>query len=156
MENYTRTAAISALFLAIITGSLLFLDQPVERPYTASFPGSNAPELQLEVADTPEERSKGLMKRRNLEKNTGMLFIFPGEKERGFWMKDTYIPLDIIFIASNGTIVRIHEADPELNTPEEELKVYSSEKPAKYVIEVEQNFSERYGIEVGDTVKLEN
>lgn len=156
MENYTRELIAVVALLAVTAGAILLLDQPVERPYTASFPGSDAPDLKLEVADTREERRKGLMNRRSLEKNTGMLFIFPGEEKRGFWMKNTYIPLDIIFIDANKTVVKIHEADPQPNATEDELKIYRSGSPAKYVIEIEQDFSDRYGIETGDRVVIEN
>lgn len=109
--------------------------------------------IDLEIADTPEERLRGLMYRRSLEENHGMLFIFPEEKKRSFWMKNTYIPLDIIYLNENKTIVDIDLADPQPNTSEENLKLYPSEKPAKYVIEMNQGFSENNSVDVGDRVE---
>ncbi len=155
MENYTRLFGIAGFFVLVTAASaLLIMDETRERPYRATFPGTDAPELRLEVADKYEERRKGLMHRHTLEEETGMLFIFPGERDRSFWMKNTFIPLDIIFADSNGTIVKIHEAEPQPFTGEKNLRRYRSGTPAKYVIETRQGFSRKHGIEEGDTVLL--
>lgn len=88
----------------------------------------------VELAQTPTQWSTGLMHRDSLCENCGMLFIYPDENYRQFWMKNTLIPLDIIFIDTNFTIINIHHATPcKENTPCEK---YLSEKPAKYVLEV--------------------
>jgi uncharacterized protein len=73
------------------------------------FPNSNNAKFIVEIADTPEGQSYGLMYRTELEENRGMLFIFDQERQLSFWMKNTFIPLDIIFIDSDGTINTIHE-----------------------------------------------
>lgn len=112
--------------------------------------GERIASLQVEIADTPGERRKGLMNRKSLEKGRGMLFIFPKEQEQTFWMKNTYIPLDIIFIDANKTIVDIQQAEPQPNATESELKTYRSKKPSKYVIETNQGFTKQKGIEEGD------
>lgn len=109
-------------------------------------------ELELEAANTPEERRIGLMNRTSLEKGTGMIFIWDEAEERSFWMKNTYIPLDMIFLTAERTVRTIKEADPEPNVSEENLKRYASEGPAKYVIETHQNFSEEQGVEKGSKV----
>ena len=118
-----------------------------------SFPESNT-SIQVEVADTPQEREKGLMHREELAENRGMLFVFPEEDRRGFWMKNTLIPLDMMFIDSNGKILNIEKAYPEPNTSDEDLKTYRSDGEAKYVIEVNLNFTDRKGIEKGDRVVI--
>lgn len=108
--------------------------------------------VNVEVANTSAERREGLMYRRNLPENHGMLFVYPDEDKRSFWMKNTYIPLDIIFVDSNGEVINIEQADPEPNTSDENLKRYRSESPAKYVIEVKQGFSREHNITPGSKV----
>ena len=110
--------------------------------------------LELEKADEPEERRKGLMNRETLENGTGMIFVWEDSENRSFWMKDTYIPLDMIFVTAEKTIRTIKEADPEPNVSDEQLKTYSSEGPVRYVIEARQNFTERKGIEEGHSVSF--
>ncbi len=117
--------------------------------------GEELATVTLEVADTGEERQQGLMHRQSLAENHGMIFVYSDEDTRTFWMKNTYIPLDMIFIAEDGTIVDIQEADPEPNTPDHELERYTSLEPAMYVIEVNQGFSEKHGIEIGDQILLD-
>jgi uncharacterized membrane protein (UPF0127 family) len=108
--------------------------------------------LELEVANSDEEREKGLMFRKNLSEGTGMVFVWNDSKERGFWMKNTYIPLDMIFVAENGTVLNVEEADPEPDTLPPDLETYTSDGPALYVIETNKGFSESKGIEKGTQV----
>ena len=122
-------------------------------PTKVYFPDSGA-SLQVEVAETPQERSRGLMYREELPMDRGMLFVFPEEGDRGFWMKNTLIPLDMIFVDAEGRIVNIEEAYPEPGTPDEDLKLYRSEEPAKYVIETNSSLTERKGMEKGDRVDI--
>ena len=111
-------------------------------------------ELQLEKADTREERRKGLMNRKSLDNNSGMLFIWDDSSNRTFWMKNTYVPLDIVFVTAEKTIRTIKEAEPQPNVTEENLELYSSEGPAKYVIETNRNFTDQEDIEKGDKVSF--
>lgn len=114
---------------------------------TDSFP------ITVEIADTTEEQMIGLMYRETLEENHGMLFIFPDEKERVFWMKNTLIPLDMIFIDKNGVIVDIIEdVQPCIADPCER---YPSAALAMYVLEVNAGFVERNGISIGNLVSME-
>jgi uncharacterized protein len=103
--------------------------------------------LDIEIADNEEERMRGLMDRQNLPDNAGMLFIFPNEEPRSFWMKNTYISLDIIYIDSKKEIVSIQKYTQPKST-------YSipSEKPAKYVLEVNAGYSDKNGIYPGDKI----
>lgn len=115
---------------------------------------SSIAELKLEKAETPEERTKGLMGRKSLENGTGMIFVWNESDERSFWMKNTYIGLDMVFVTADKTIRTIKKADPEPNVSDEDLKTYTSEGPVQYVIEAKQNFTERNGVEEGHKVSF--
>jgi len=107
--------------------------------------------LDIEIADSEKERTQGLMYRHHLPENAGMLFIFDRDELRSFWMKNTFISLDIMFIHSSGEIVSIQKYTQPGST-------YSvpSEKPAKYVLEVNAGFTDRYDINPGDSIELFN
>ena len=109
-------------------------------------------EINAEIADTPEKIKNGLMYRESLGENEGMLFIFDREKETSFWMKNTLIPLDIIFLNKDKEIVNIFENAMPCKT--EECELYPSVHPAKYVIEVNAGFVEKNRIEVGERVEF--
>ena len=102
----------------------------------------------MEVAKTPEERTKGLMGRKHLGKNEGMLFIFEAEDYHGFWMKDTQIPLSIAFIDKEGQIVRITDMKPFA------LESHPPPKPVLYALEMERGWFAANGIRAGDTVRF--
>lgn len=113
--------------------------------------GIGAIKINAEIADDNEERGKGLMFRQGLNENEGMLFIFDDEGYHPFWMKNTLIPLDIIFIGKNFTIVDIKSAAP---CREEPCMTYSSARPAKYVLEMNENFTLKWDIGIGDKLIL--
>jgi uncharacterized protein len=93
-------------------------------------------EFQVEIADDYEERLTGLMNRQSLGDREGMLFIFDDISQRSFWMKDTYIPLDMIFFDENNKFVSVQKnAQPCLNQGYS-CPGYQSDGPAKYVLEV--------------------
>jgi uncharacterized protein len=107
--------------------------------------------FQIEIAATPERREVGLMYRRELPPNHGMLFIFPGEKINSFWMKNTPIPLDMIFISRDRKIVGIvHETVPF------SLDGRSVSVPSQYVLEINGGLSRRYGFKAGDAVRFDD
>lgn len=108
--------------------------------------------LQVEVADTPQSRAQGLMYRRQLAENAGMLFIFEATGRGGFWMKNTLIPLSIAFIDEDWKIVDIKDMDVEKD-PERPANVYASAKPYRYALEVNQGFFARHRITVGAGVR---
>ena len=103
--------------------------------------------VHVEVADDDQERIKGLMYRTDLAPDAGMLFLFGVEQPRAFWMKNTPLPLDILFIAKDGRIVSIAE-----NTTPFSLKSIPSAAPAERVLEVNAGYVKRNGVKTGDTV----
>jgi len=108
--------------------------------------------IDIEIAETPEERTVGLMFREELGVNDGMLFIFDDEQVRTFWMKNTLIPLDMIHISDNKVIVDIIEnAVPCESDP---CPVYPAISPAKYVLEVNSGFVQDKNIQIGNEVKI--
>jgi uncharacterized membrane protein (UPF0127 family) len=101
----------------------------------------------VELAKTDKERETGLMFRKELADGRGMLFDFTPEQEVSMWMKNTILPLDMIFIRADGRILRIAE-----NTEPQSLKIISSGGPAKGVLEVMAGTAKKYGIAPGDRV----
>jgi uncharacterized protein len=101
----------------------------------------------VEVMRTPDERSKGLMFRRELPEGRGMLFDFAPEQNVSMWMKNTYLSLDMIFIRADGRILRIAE-----NTTPESEAIISSGGPVRGVLEVIGGTAKKYGIAAGDRV----
>src|ERR687895_1677392 len=102
----------------------------------------------VEVPDDREEFARGLMFRSHLPWNAGMLFAFYEEEPRRFWMKNTLIPLDMIFVDSSSKIIDIKENVPPCE--QEECPTYPSVEPAQYVLEVNAGFVQEKGIKVGD------
>jgi uncharacterized membrane protein (UPF0127 family) len=101
----------------------------------------------VELAQTDEERAKGLMFRRELPEGQGMLFDFGRDENVSMWMKNTYVPLDMIFIAANGRTVRIAE-----NTQPMSTRIIPSGGPVRAVLEVVGGTARKYGIAAGDRV----
>ncbi len=104
--------------------------------------------VRVEIADSQAEQARGLMERTELAEDAGMLFVFEDERQRSFFMRNTYIPLSIAYINAEGVIVDIQDMQPldETSRP--------SAAPAKYALEVNQGFFARHGIEVGNMVRL--
>jgi uncharacterized protein len=103
--------------------------------------------IDVEIAERQEDRMRGLMFREHLEEGQGMLFLFPVEEPLSFWMKDTPLPLDIIFVNADRTVVTIRK-----NTlPFSEASV-PSDRPARYVVEVNAGFADRHRLAPGDRI----
>jgi uncharacterized membrane protein (UPF0127 family) len=100
----------------------------------------------LEVADTPRKQQLGLMHRKSMPQDRGMLFVFPDEQERNFWMKNTLIPLDIVYLDAGGKVVSVKPMKPldETSVP--------SDGPAKYAVELNQGAAKRAGVAAGDVL----
>lgn len=103
--------------------------------------------ITIEVAKTEEEIQYGMMYRRHMDEDKGMLFLMKNERPQSFWMKNTYISLDIIYINSDLRIVSIQKEAVPLS----EASLPSFE-PALYVLEVNGGFCDRYNVKVGDKV----
>jgi hypothetical protein len=103
--------------------------------------------LTAEVASTDPDRMQGLMHRRMLPENRGMLFVFPNVAYHGMWMKNTFIPLSVAFIDDNGVIINIEDMQPHT------LDGHNAKKPARYALEMNLGWFRKYGISPG--TKLE-
>lgn len=103
--------------------------------------------IDIEIAEDDEARGQGLMYRNKLQESQGMFFIFNLEQPQSFWMRNTPLSLDIIFVNKNNEIVKIHKD----TTPFSESS-YASLKPALYVVEVIAGYTETYGIKEGDKI----
>ncbi|NOX66756.1 MAG: DUF192 domain-containing protein [Chlorobi bacterium] len=103
--------------------------------------------IDIEIAEDDNSRTQGLMYREKMKQNQGMLFIFPYETMQSFWMKNTIIPLDIIFVNGNNEIVTIRK-----NTVPFDTGHYASTKPAQFVIEVDAGYTDSLGIKIGDKI----
>ena len=121
-------------------GSLVFLDKK----------GKKKADIEIEIADTPEKRVRGLMDRPFLPENGGMLFIFDHAEPIAFWMKNTRISLDIIYADRNRSVISIHPH----TRPFSEMLLPSSGK-ALYVVEVNAGFCDRFGITAGDIIRFQ-
>ena len=107
----------------------------------------NGHKITAEVAATPERRSTGLMHRFSLQPDHGMVFVFDYPEPQGFWMKNTFIPLSIAFIAADGRIINIDEMQPH------DESIHPSRGPALYAIEMRKGWFAERGIRSGDVVK---
>ncbi|MFW5968531.1 MAG: DUF192 domain-containing protein [Persicimonas sp.] len=113
--------------------------------------GETVAEYHVELAVSAAEKRKGLMFRREMAEGWGMLFVYDQQRPLGFWMKNTFLPLDMVFIDGDGRIVRILE-DVEPLTE----KRRRSKRPARYVLELEAGTAAEDGLERGMTIELNN
>jgi uncharacterized membrane protein (UPF0127 family) len=105
--------------------------------------------VKVEIVTEPADQAQGLMYRRSLGKDSGMLFIFRQEEPQSFWMKKTLIPLDMLFISAGLVIVDITTMQPCITDP---CPDYTSRQPAIYVLEVNAGYCRSRNIIVGDKV----
>ncbi len=102
----------------------------------------------VELADTPQERSQGLMFRESMPRGAGMLFVYEYPQRAAFWMKNTLIPLDMLFIEEDGEITHIHE-----NAIPGDLTAIPGGDQVFAVLEINGGLSRQYGISVGDALR---
>lgn len=173
-KNSNRKAPVwiaFILFIAVISGLIVFFTQrgknealaddsqsnkiniPFSKQGTLAFIGKTGNDtisvIDIEVADNDQRRARGLMYRSQLPADAGMLFIFDEEDMQSFWMKNTYIPLDMLFVNAGNEIVTIHAN----TTPLQEWN-YASTKPALYVVEVNAGYCARKKIAEGDKISF--
>jgi len=130
--------------------------EPAEEPATQSRvwlepPGREPVGVEVEVARTPAETQRGLMFRRHMDPNAGMLFQFARPRQLTFWMHNTFIPLDMVFITSDMRVLGVVEnATPETDDARE------VEGISQYVLEVNAGYAREHGIAAGTMVRFEN
>jgi uncharacterized protein len=141
-----RWAGLQPSF-ALLVGCVLTAQACRDRhPTVVLHPAHGAPiGVSVEIADTPESQARGLMYRNHLDPDRGMLFLFEEQKRHSFWMKNTLIPLDLIFIARDGRIVGIHP-----NAEPFSLKPIDAGAPSQAVLEVNGGFAAVHGLAAGD------
>ena len=105
--------------------------------------------VRVEVSDSPREREQGLMHRKHLDPDAGMLFVYPFDSQQSFWMKNTFIPLDLFFIGNNRRIVGIAE-----NTKPLSLDRIQVDMPSRFILEVNAGFAKKHGIREGSRVRF--
>lgn len=145
-------AALILIVAALALWKIGVFDFLFNRNAEANFNGTV---VELLVADSDEERQRGLSGKDSLAENQGMVFVFDEAGEYGFWMKDMKFAIDMIFL-NNETVVTIHEnvAPPGENPNVAELSVYKPSEPANRVIELPAGRARELGIEEGSTVEL--
>ncbi|HEY2977894.1 MAG TPA: DUF192 domain-containing protein [Burkholderiaceae bacterium] len=99
--------------------------------------------IRAEVAQTPDERATGLMFRREMAQQDGMLFVFEEPATQCFWMKNTLLPLSVAFVADDGTIVNLDDMKPQT------LDSHCSAKPVRYVLEMNVGWFAKRGLKAG-------
>jgi len=103
----------------------------------------------VELALTPPEQQRGLMERTHLDPDAGMLFVFPADQPLHFWMKNTLLPLDILFLDADGTVQNIAEAQPLVEIPG-----YSSLRSGRMVLELNQGWCRQHGLKPGMKIPI--
>ncbi|OHD63197.1 MAG: hypothetical protein A2176_11520 [Spirochaetes bacterium RBG_13_51_14] len=139
--NFNR---IITIFLLLLAGGSPLLPSARLCELRIMDPGGRAVLLHVEIADTEELRVKGLMNRRAMDPDRGMLFVFDRELNVSFWMKNTLIPLSIAYVRGDGVISEIYDMKPL------DVSVrYPSARPARYAVEVNRGWFERKNIGPG-------
>lgn len=146
---------IATILIAAFFGIMIYQQYQkfLEKNSVTIYTGIGQVKIRIEYAQTPEKQKQGLAERALLDKNSGMLFVFPDEKVREFWMKDTLIPLDIIFISTNGRIneiITMKPCAPDAST----CPTYTSKESARFAIEVNAGFSQKNKIIEGDILEI--
>ena len=141
-----RYKAVRLTLLFLVLAVACRIGAAAAQPLTIHAGGSTY-KFEVELATTPAERAQGLMFRKAMAANAGMLFLYPSEQQVAFWMKNTLIPLDMLFLKADGSIAHIaHNAVPLDETP------IDSGAPVKAVLEVKGGTAAALGIKEGDRV----
>jgi uncharacterized protein len=143
-----RAALFALLALSCVAVAPLSSEAQMQREALTLVTAGGERKIEIEVARTPEEQAKGLMFRTELADTNGMLFPYSPPRELTMWMKNTYIPLDMVFIRADGVVHRI-----EVRTEPLSETVISSGVPAAAVLELAGGAAERLGLKAGDRVR---
>jgi uncharacterized protein len=139
IKPFSKNESIDPEYMFKKDGELTFTDS-LNNPKT---------KIDIQIANSDFDRELGLMYRKQMDENRGMLFIFPLEERQSFWMRNTFISLDMIFVNSAKKIVTIHR-----NTQTLSDQSYPSAAPAQYVIEVNSGYCSRHNINEGDKINF--
>ena len=153
MRVPSRLLVAAALVILGVVVAVLLVGLPGDARTTVTFVDENGTELataDVAVADSYRERYTGLSDTESLGPNEGMLFVHPVAGRQSYVMRNMSFPIDMVFVAENGTITTIHHA--ELPEEGEDLRPYTGR--GKFVVELPYEFTVRHGIEVGDTVRI--
>jgi len=155
-SKVTTIIVLIAVAVFFIVNNFINNNEPEVKYYTfkkegeltfADSLGNTKIKIDLEIADNEYERQLGLMNRKSMEEDQGMLFIFQYERLQSFWMRNTLIPLDMMFVNKDNKIITIHK-----NTKTLSAQSYPSTAPAIYVVEVVGGFTDKYNIVIGDKI----
>lgn len=152
MSRAGRCAFVATLLAAVLLACRA-PPPPPPRPRDARVhvdASSGTATVRVEIARTPREQEKGLMERGQLDVDAGMLFLFAEAGRHGFWMKNTVLPLDLLFIGEDGRVAAIVERTP-LGLDSDDGGVVS-----RYVLEVNRGWARAHGVKPGDRVRFEN
>jgi len=146
-----KTKTKLLITLALLLTAFIFFILPAQKKTsnTVCFESSC---IAVELATTPKQITTGLMNRTSLPENTGMLFIFNEEGVHKFWMKNTLIPLDMIWLDGNGNIIYIEKNAPPCKVPA--CPVFGPGSGSKYALEINGGYTERHKINVGDKARI--
>jgi uncharacterized protein len=150
--TFRHAVAPASLLLALACANAKAPDAAASGPQVVLETASGARHVvRVELARTDPERARGLMFREHLDADAGMLFLFEESEDHGFWMKNTLIPLDMIFIADDGRVAGIVErAEPRTTT------LRSAGSASRYVLEVNGGWYAAHGVARGARVRFEN
>lgn len=154
-DAVTAIAAIFVLLLLVAPGAVAEENAalpapmilPVDPAPLVAETGEGEHSFTVEIADSDSERSRGLMHRPSLDENHGMLFVFERTRRVSFWMQNTPLPLDLIFIGEDGRVEAIMQGEPFSTAP------ISPRPEVRFVLEVEAGTAQKAGIDVGDRMR---
>lgn len=153
------TMVIILVVLIVIAISILYLaahGQNVDNSKVDNYsqvdflhPGGTSDTVYVEVADDMQSQEKGLMYRTSMDHDRGMLFVFDKESRESFWMENTPLPLDMVFVDGNLNIIDIN-----YNASPNSTNVFTSRAPCKYVVEVNGGYCNEQNVSIGDRIKI--
>lgn len=155
-RSYLPGSAIFAVFFCLFAFMAMLVpssadDQammlPVDSTPLVAETATGERSFSIEIADDPGKRSAGLMFRETMDDDHGMLFVFEQTQPVGFWMKNTPLPLDLIFIGQDGRVKEIHRGEPFSEAP------IASQEPIRFVLELNYGTAQRTGVKEGDLIR---